>query len=182
MRKHFKLIRTANWQLSFSCKFCRFQIHFPHVVCTKARPCTSLLFIWKWIILTLCFIWTEENSNVFNPWNPFFQRACFLGVRLLDDAWSILRKISLALSNLSKVTPATLLKSISVIVNFLASFQEIKKTVLKAIPLSVCFSNVQMKQVCLWWERYLLFLITVTKGQLLKNFQEQIVCRQVDQR
>ena len=39
--------------------------HFPNVICTKTRPLTLLLFIWKSTTLTLSFIWFERNGNTF---------------------------------------------------------------------------------------------------------------------
>ena len=45
----------------------KFVVQFSNVICTKTKPCTPLLFTWKWITSTLFFIWLEANGNVFIP-------------------------------------------------------------------------------------------------------------------
>ena len=56
---------------------CKFAVHFSHVIWTKARPCTPLLFIWKWITLKLSFILHETSGNVFTSCVRFFKRLRF---------------------------------------------------------------------------------------------------------
>ena len=53
----------------------KFVVHFSNIICTKPRPCTSLLYIWKWI---------TSNGNVFSTVSyifglkvQFFQKVFF---------------------------------------------------------------------------------------------------------
>ena len=80
-RKRSMLIRAAIWQSSFFYQFCCFQKRNlgcnSNIICTKTRPSTPQLFIWKWITSTFSFILLEKNGNVFSPWDPLFQRGPF---------------------------------------------------------------------------------------------------------
>ena len=76
----------AHWQLPFLYYLCafskyKFAVHFSKVICKKTRPCTPLLFIWKWITSTLSSISLETNCNVLVLEFQFFQRIRFLEVR-----------------------------------------------------------------------------------------------------
>ena len=71
----------------------KFRVQFLKVICTKASPCTLLLFKWKWITSTLSFMLLEKNDNVFSPWGSVFPRGPFflrsrvqVQVRFWDDA------------------------------------------------------------------------------------------------
>ena len=55
----------------------KFRVQFSNVICTKTRPCTPLLFIWKWITLVLSFVLLEKNDKVFSSSGPVFPRVFF---------------------------------------------------------------------------------------------------------
>ena len=55
----------------------KFRVQFSNIICTKTRPSTPQLFIWKWITSTFSFILLEKNGNVVSPWGPLFQRGPF---------------------------------------------------------------------------------------------------------
>ena len=76
-------------------------------------------------------------------------------------------------SDLSNVTSATFLKSLSVMGNFKSYIKTIVST---RNTIEGLFLNLTSRQVRLWGKRDLFFLIIVTQVQLLRTSQGQIVC------
>ena len=55
----------------------KFSVQFSNIICTKTKPSTPQLFIWKWITSTLSFILLEKDGNVLGPWGQVFWRGPF---------------------------------------------------------------------------------------------------------
>ena len=86
--RNYKLVIVVFMPTSpFSNKEKKFGVHFSNVICTKTRPWTLLLFIWKLITLTLFFVQHEVNDNVLSPWCPTM-RPFFLGIRFFSGLGS----------------------------------------------------------------------------------------------
>ena len=97
----------------------------------------------------------------------------FSSGKLFSDSRNILRKITTTESDLSKAVPVTLLKFLSVMVNFLKVFQDftINSLQYKKHLLGVVSWSLQVAYIRQWWGCDFFLLMIVTKVQLLKNSQ-----------